>query len=157
VREAKAEKRPDWSFGVSYGRRDPMFGDMVSATASVSLPLFGATRQDPVIEARLADANRVRFDREDARRALLAALEADLADHAMHHDQLMHSRDILVPLAKQRSDLETASYGADRASLSDVLSAFTGLAQAELEESDREATAERDAARIVLTYGSGDQ
>ena len=157
VNAAKAEKRPDWSFGVAYGRRDPMFGDMVSANATVSLPLFGQTRQDPVIEARLADSNRVRLEREDALRALRAALESDLADHAMHHEQLMRSRDTLVPLAKNRSDLETASYGANRASLADVLDAFNGLAQAEIQEWDREAMAERDAARIVLTYGSDDQ
>ena len=157
VRVARAEKRPDWSFDVSYGRRDPRFGDMVSASASVSLPLFGRTRQDPVIAARLADSNRVRFEREAARRDLLASLDSDLADHTLHHEQFMRARDTLVPLAKRRSDLETASYAADRANLADVVSAFAALAQAELDELDREAMAERDAARIVLTYGTDDQ
>ncbi len=157
VSVARADKRPDWSFDVSYGRRDPRFGDMVSASASVSLPLFGRTLQDPIIAARLADANRVRLEREATRRELLASLDGDLADHTMHHEQLMRAHETLVPLAQRRADLETASYAANRANLSDVVSAFAALAQAELDALDREAMAERDAARIVLTYGTDNQ
>jgi cobalt-zinc-cadmium efflux system outer membrane protein len=156
VRLARAQKQPDWSFGVTYGHRDPVFGETVSATATVSLPLFGDHRQDPMIAARIADASRVRMEREDTRRSLRAALDADLADHVMHHDQWMRARDTLLPLAKQRSDLETASYGADRANLPDVLAAFTALAQAQLNTLDREAMVARDGARITLTYGAED-
>lgn len=157
VRLARAEKRPDWSFGVTYGRRDASYGDMVSATATVSLPLFGERRQDPMIAARLADADRVRVEREAARRALLARLESDLADHAAHHERWMRASTVLLPLARQRADLETASYGAGRADLADVLDAFTELAGVQLETLDREAMAARDGARIRLTYGGEDQ
>ncbi|NEX91254.1 TolC family protein [Caulobacter sp. 17J65-9] len=153
---AKAEKRPDWGWEVAYQRRDPMFGDMVSAGVTVSLPLFTRDRQDPVIEARLKDANRLRIEQEANRRELVAALEADLAEHAMHHDRLERARTTLVPLAKRRADLETASYGAGTASLSDVIDAFTDLAEARLELLDRESETARDAARLVLAYGTHD-
>jgi hypothetical protein len=53
---AKADKQPDWSWEVAYQRRDPMFGDMVSAGVSISLPLWGKSRQDPMIAARTASA-----------------------------------------------------------------------------------------------------
>jgi outer membrane protein TolC len=154
---AKADKRPDWSWEVAFQRRDPMFGDMVSAGVSVSLPLWGRSRQDPMIAARAASAGRADAQREDARRALAAQLEADLADHVMHHEQWLRARDTLLPLAKQRAVLETAGYGAGTAALPDVLTAFAGLSDAQLTTLDREAAVAIDAARLSLTYGSDDQ
>ena len=154
VDAAKADKHPDWSWELAYQHRDPRFGDMVMAQATVSLPLFGRTRQDPIIAARAETAGRVRIEREAARRELLAALDASLADHAMHHDRLHRALETLVPLAKRRADLETASYGAGTASLADVLQAFLAFAEARIDAIDREADVVRDGARIVLTYGS---
>lgn len=154
VRLARADKRPDWSWELSYGRRDPAYGDMVSGQVTISLPIFPERRQDPVIEARNRDATRVRVEREAMRRKLLAELEAGLADHVMHHDRLMRALEVLVPLAQRRADLETASYGAGSANLTAVLDAFTALADARLDALDREAETARDAVRLNITYGS---
>lgn len=154
VDAARAARRPDWGFEVSYGRRDPMFGDMVSAGVTMSLPLFQSTRQEPLVAARVADRNRARIEREDRRRALAAGLEADLADHVMHHDQWRRSVEVLVPTAEQRAHLEVVSYGAGRAAFDDVRMALTDLADAKLEALEREAMVARDGARIVLTYGA---
>jgi outer membrane protein TolC len=157
VDAAKADKHSDWSLELAYQHRDPRFGDMVMAQATVSLPLFAGTRQDPIIAARTETASGVRIEREAARRELLASLDASLADHTMHHDRLHRALDTLVPLAKRRADLETASYAAGTASLSDVLQAFLALAEARIDLIDRQADVARDGARIVLTYGSDDQ
>ncbi|WP_348684898.1 TolC family protein [uncultured Brevundimonas sp.] len=157
VAMAQAGQRPDWAFEVEYGRRDPMFGDMVSVGARVRLPLFADQRQAPVIAARSADAARVRVEREAALRTLRAQLESDLADHVMHHDQWLRARDVVLPDALRRADLETASYGAGRAGIGEVLEAFTAVADARLEALDREAAVARDAVRLTLIYGSADQ
>ena len=154
VDAARAATRPDWAFDLSYQRRDPMFGDMVSLGATVSLPLFARTRQEPVIAARIADLARARVEREDARRALVASLDADLADHAMHHDQWARSAQVLVPAAEQRGHLELESYAAGRADFGDVVAALTSLAETKLQALERQARVARDGARIVLTYGS---
>ena len=154
VDAARAAKRPDWSWEVGYQRRDPMFGDMLSAGVTVSLPLFAGSRQEPLIAARKADASRAYAQKEDARRALAAQLDSELADHVMHHDQWMRTSSVVVPAAQQRADLETASYAAGTAGLADVLDAMTALADAKLTALEREATVVRDGARIVLTYGS---
>jgi outer membrane protein TolC len=151
---AKADKRSDWSWELAYQHRDPRFGDMVMAQATVSLPLFAATRQDPIIAARAETASRVRIEREGARRELAASLEASLADHAMHHDRLKRALETLVPLSKRRADLETASYAAGTAGLSDVLQAFLALAEARIDAINRQADVVRDGTRIVLTFGS---
>lgn len=154
---ARATKRPDWAVEVGYGRRDPMFGDMVSAGVTVRLPLFAARRQDPLIAARAADASRVHAERETARRSLAASLDADLADQVMRREQWLRTRDVVLPAAKQQADLETASYAAGRAGISEVLDAFTRLAEAQLAAIDRESAVAREAVRIDLTYGSDNQ
>jgi cobalt-zinc-cadmium efflux system outer membrane protein len=151
---AKADKVPDWSWEVAYAHRDPRFGDMVMAQVTVGLPIFAAHRQDPVIAARHAAANRTRLDQAAARRELRARLESDLADHVAHHERLMRADTVLVPLAQQRADLERASYAAGTASLTDALTALIDLAEARNDRIDREAMVATDAARIVLTYGS---
>ncbi len=157
VDAARAGKQPDWSVELAYQHRDPAFGDMVMALATVRLPLFASTRQDPIIAARAETASRVRIDREAERRALEAQLDADLADHAMHHDRLRRAVDTLVPLAKRLADLETASYAAKTASLADVLQALLALAEAKVDALDREADVVRDGVRINLTYGTAAQ
>jgi len=157
VTVARAEKRPDWGFDVAYQRRADRYGDMVSAGVTVSLPLFAKKRQDPMIAASAATAGAALAEQEDMRRALAADLEAGLADHVMHHEQWMRAKETLLKLARQKAELETASYSAGRASLLDVIQAQSMLADSELQALDREAAVVRDAARLVLTYGGEDQ
>lgn len=157
VTVARAEKRPDWGFDVAYQRRADRYGDMVSAGVTVSLPLFASKRQDPMIAASAASAGAALAEQEDMRRALAADLEAGLADHVMHHEQWMRAKDTLLPLARQKAELETASYSAGRAGLLDVIQAQSMLADSGLQTLDREAAVARDATRLVLTYGGQDQ
>ncbi|MCI3132799.1 TolC family protein [Phenylobacterium aquaticum] len=151
---ARAEKHPDWSWDLTYQRRDPMWGDMVSLGATVSLPVFAGKRQDPLIVARAASASRVRLEREAARRQVRSALDTDLADLTRLRDRLARADTLLVPLAKRRADLDTASYAAGSAGLGDVLQAFLALADTHIDRLDREAELTREAARIALTYGT---
>lgn len=149
---AKAGKRPDWGWELAYQHRDPMCGDMVSLGATVSLPIFAGKRQDAVIASKADVAGRVRSEREAARRALLAQLDADLADHLMHHDRLHRAETVLVPLAEKKADLERASYAGGNATLADVLQAQIALAEAKVDALNREADVVRDGVRIDLTY-----
>jgi outer membrane protein TolC len=150
---ARADKRPDWRVGTSYGRRDPAFGDMVSVTVSIDLPFFGKRRQDPLIAARESEATRARLLRDAGERELLAALDSDLADHAMHHQRLMNARQTLIPLAKRRAELDMASYAAGKLDLGSALLSTLAEAEAEIDALSREADVARDAIRINFTYG----
>ena len=154
IRLADADRKSDFGVEASYQHRDPRFGDYVSAGVTVSLPFFTRRRQSALIAARQAEAGKAGAEREAARRALAATLEAGLVDHAMHHDQWMRSRETIEPLARERVDLETASYGAGRASLVDVVDAHIALVEAALATLDREALVEIDGARLTLTYRS---
>ncbi|MGC7532478.1 TolC family protein, partial [Pandoraea pneumonica] len=86
-----------------------------------------------MIAAAVAEKGTALAEQEDMRRALFADLEAGLADHVMHHEQWMRAERTLLPLARQRADLETASYAAGRASLTELIAAQTALAQASLD------------------------
>ncbi|MES2056402.1 MAG: TolC family protein [Pseudomonadota bacterium] len=150
---ARAGKRPDWRISASYGRRDSRFGDLASVGVSIDLPLFAGKRQDPKIAASASMAERARLDREAGKRALIAALDSDLADHDMHHERLRNARATLVPLAKHRAELDRDSYAAGKTDLGTALLSTLALAEAEVEMLNREADVARDAVRIVTTYG----
>ena len=75
----------------------------------------------------------------------------------MHHSQWQRALRVLLPLARERADLETASYAAGRANLTDIIDAKTALADAELTALDREADVASDAVRLTITFGSDDR
>lgn len=157
LRVAEAERRPDFGVDLSYQRRNPRFGDYVSAGVKIGLPLFQKHRQEPLIAARAADAGSARADADATLRALTADLDAGFADHVMHRAQWLRARDVLQPLAEQRVMLETGSYSAGRATLTDIADAHASLADAVLNTLDREATVRADGARLILLYGSSDR
>ena len=149
---ARADKRPDFGVNVSYGRRDPMFGDVVSVMGSVTLPIFAGRRQNPRIAAAEAQAAASLAEREDRLRALQAQFGGDLAAWRSAMRQWQRARDELLPLARNRADLETASFAAGRAELIDVIEAKTALALLELEILEREEATVEAAAKLRLTY-----
>ena len=157
TRLARADKNPDWTVNASYGRREPNYGDLVSVGVSIDLPLFSKHRQDPKIAARGLEAERARYDRQAAEREVLANLEADLADHMMHHQRLENARTSLVPLAQKRAVLDRDSYAAGKTDLGTALQSTLAVAEAEIDALDREAEVARDAVRITLTYGEDTQ
>ena len=156
TRLARADKTPDWKVSASYGRREPNFGDLLSVGVSIDLPLFAKKRQDPKIAARADEAERARLDRMAGEREAIAALEGDLAEHAMHHARLENARDNLVPLARKRAKLDFDSYGAGTVDLGTALLATLTVAEAEVDLLVREAEVARDAIRINITY-AGDR
>lgn len=150
---ARADKRPDWRLSASYGRRDPRYGDLASLGVSIDLPLFAGRRQNPKIAASASMAEAARLDREAGKRELMAALDADLADHTMHHERWRNARETMVPLAKRRAELDRDSYAAGKLDLGAALLSTLALAEAEVETLNREAEVARDAVRITITYG----
>jgi cobalt-zinc-cadmium efflux system outer membrane protein len=90
-----------------------MFGDMVSTGVTVSLPLFGALRQDPIIAGKVATASQMRVEQEGARRDLVAQLEAGLADHVLHHEQWLRAQAVLLPWRRSALTLRRQAMAPD--------------------------------------------
>lgn len=152
VRLAEAAKHPDWEVSGSIGNREPRYGNLFSLGVKIDLPLFAGKRQNPVIAAKASEMTRARLDRIDAERELVAALDSDLADHRMHHERFERAQTTLLPLARERAELDRASYAAGRIDLGTALQSAISLAEAEIDLLDREADVARDGVRITLTY-----
>ncbi len=129
---ARAEKRPDWSVELAYGRRGSAFADLLSLEFRIDLPLFPAHRQDAGIAASLAEAEQRAAEREDARRRQRERTARALADwHAA--DRSAHRiANTLEPLAEQRTALALAAYRGGSGAIEPLLAARSALVEARL-------------------------
>lgn len=109
---ARADKRPDWSVGASYGQRAGGRDDMIMLEVGIGLPLFSRNRQDRGIAAREADYQAALATREDLRRQETARIRADLARWEGLKRQVALHEDSLLPLAQDRSMATLAAYRA---------------------------------------------
>lgn len=149
---AQSDKRPDFGVNVSYGRRDPMFGDVVSVMGSITLPIFTSKRQNPRIAAAEAEAVAAQSIQADRLRELEAQFEGDVAAWRSAYRQWQRATEELLPLARNRADLERASLAAGRAELLDVIEAIKALALLQVEILEREQAAVEAASKLRLTY-----
>jgi outer membrane protein TolC len=109
---ARAEKRPDWSIGASYGQRAGGRSDMIMFEVGIGLPLFPGNRQNRGIAAREADYQAVLATREDLRRQTAARLRADIARwHGLQRQVALYESSLL-PVAHDRSTTTLAAYRA---------------------------------------------
>jgi outer membrane protein TolC len=149
---AEAARQPDWGVEFSYARRAAAYGDMVSLQFSVSLPLFSANRQDPLISAKRLEQRRLEAERTDMLREHTAALEAELADYAALNSQLARLQDTRIPLAQQKIAYQMASYQGGKADLTAVLVARRELIDAQLMQLDLQNRRDGAAATIFYSY-----
>ncbi|WP_439858823.1 TolC family protein [Pseudomonas sp. MBLB4136] len=153
VREAVADKRPDWSWELDYQRRGREFGDMVSVQFSIDLPLFPGARQNPRIAARHAELNRVQAEREALEREHAAQLSDDLAEFQRLQRAVQRSEDSLVPLAEEKLALSLADYRGGSGELSAVVAARRELIEARLRQIDLQEQRALSNARLYFAYG----
>ncbi len=109
---ARAEKRPDWSVGTSYGQRAGGRSDMIMFEVGIGLPLFTRNRQDRGVAAREADYQAALFAREDLRRQAVARIRADIARWEGLKRQVALHETSSLPLARDRSMTALAAYRA---------------------------------------------
>jgi len=149
---ARAERWPDWSWELAYGRRDPALEDMASVQVRIGLPLLQPWRQGPLIDARRADVSRVGAEREAALREYAALLETQLAQHGALAASVARARDVRLPLARQRAEAAAGAFAAGSLSASQLIEVRRGVLEAELDLID---LAERHAligASLTLQY-----
>lgn len=117
VDAAIAEKRPDWSVGLSYGQRERMpngmaRSDMLSLEVAVNLPLFPRDRQGRGVAARRAELDAVSAEHEDARRQQMESVRRALADWQGMQLQVNRKETQSLPLARDRTRTALAAYAA---------------------------------------------
>ncbi|WP_042955657.1 TolC family protein [Pseudomonas sp. G5(2012)] len=157
VREAEAEKQPDWSWELDYQRRGREFGDMVSVQFSWDLPLFPGSRQNPKIAAKHAELNQLEAEREALAREHTQQLENELADYERLNRAVRRTQETLLPLAMEKVELSMASYRAGKGDLSSVVAARRELIEARLKQVDVEEQRALTSARLYFAYGESAQ
>ncbi len=155
VHEAEAAKRPDWGVELAYGRRGSGFSDMVTLQFTLDLPLFAKTRQDPIIQAKRQELDRVESERDAMLRDHTQELEGDLAEYDVVTRQLSRLREVHLQLAREKVDYQFASYRAGKADLTSVLVARRELIEQRLKEIELEQKRAAFAARLYYFYGPG--
>ncbi|MDH4062021.1 MAG: TolC family protein [Aquincola sp.] len=122
--EMSAERRGDWSWQVGYARR-PRYDDMVSFMLSFDLPWQRERRQQPLVDAKRREIERIEGERDDLARRIAAEAESMSAD--LRAMDAMHARlsTTGLALAAERVALLMASYEAGRSDLGPVLAART--------------------------------
>jgi len=153
VKLARAETHPDWSWGLSYQRRDPAFGDYVSAEVKFSLPLFQGSRQRPLINSKLDEVNRIGAERAALLREHGAVLETRLAEREALIANLQRARDIRLPLARQRASSTTGAFAAGTSSVAQSIGARREALEAELDTITLEERLSELNAALSLEYG----
>jgi len=129
---ARASRRSDWSLEFGYSLRRPAFPNMVSVMAVFELPVAKERRQDRDVASRLAELERARAEREDARRTLQAGIRAALADFDAAAMRVERGGRLLLPLAGERREAALAAYRGGGGTLAAVLEAERAGAWADL-------------------------
>ncbi|NNM83235.1 MAG: TolC family protein [Burkholderiales bacterium] len=132
IREAKAEKIPDWGVEVAYQQRAPQFGNMASFQFTIALPMFPESRQDPKIAAKIAEKEALDAERDATVREHNAMLESDMAEYRRLKDSLERQKKVLLPLADEKISLIRADWKSGKASLADLAAARRERIETEL-------------------------
>ena len=152
VREAVADKRPDWGWGVEYQRREA-FGDMLSLNPTFDLPVFAGSRQDPKIAAERARLNALDAERQATLRQHDAELEAELAELQRLERAVERLDNTLLPLAEEKVRLALADYRAGSGELIAVVQAREALVQTRLRQVDLNRDQALAHARLHFAFG----
>lgn len=153
IAQAVAEKTPDWGWGVDYQRRGQGFGDMVSLSVSMDLPVFTGSRQDPTIAAERARLTALQADRERVLRTHERELAEDLAEYQRLEQSLERIEQALLPLAEERVQLAMADYRSGNGELTAVVEAREQLVQTRLRAVDLARDRALANARLHFAFG----
>ncbi|MGR4867838.1 TolC family protein [Variovorax sp. LARHSF232] len=120
---ARSNKQADWSVELMYSQRGPAYSNMVSLNFLVPLQIDPANRQDRELAARLAQAEQVRAQRDEALREHLAEARAWLQTWQGNRERLANYDKALIPLAAERTRAALAAYRGGAGPLAAVLDA----------------------------------
>ena len=109
-----------------YSQRGPAYSNMVSLNVSVPLQWDRPSRQDRELAAKLALADELRAEREEATRAHVAEASAMLVEWQSDRARLGRYEDALIPLATERTRAAIAAYRGGGGTLAGVLDARRG-------------------------------
>ena len=152
LRQAQALQKPDWGIEFAYQHRAPEFGDMIGVQLTTELPVFSKKRSGPLIQAALAEQNRITADQEVKYREHLTLLDEGLSDLDALDQQINRTMQKSIPLAKQKVNLQLASYQAGKTNLTNVIAARQALLEQRLRLIDLQQQQAITTAQLYFTF-----
>ena len=110
ARAAQANQRADWSAELMYSQRGPSYSNMVSLNISIPLQWDAKNRQDRELAAKLAIAEQLRGQREEALREHVAEVSTMLQEWQGNRARLQRFEATLLPLAAERVRAALVTY-----------------------------------------------
>lgn len=120
---AEADKRADWSVSLAYSQRGPGFSDFVSLSVSIPLQWDQGNRQDREVAAKLALAEQVGAERDEALRSEVGEVRGRVQAWQSGRQRLNRYARELIPLALARTEATLAAFAAGKSNSIDVLRA----------------------------------
>ena len=120
---AQSNKRSDWTVELMYSQRGPAYSNMVSLNVSIPLQLDQKNRQDRELAAKLATAEQMQAQREEATRESTAEALSLLQQWQSNRKRLALYDSSLIPLASERTQAVLAAYRGGAGTLSAALEA----------------------------------
>lgn len=150
--QAQALQKPDWGIEFAYQHRAPEFGDMIGVQLTTELPVFSKKRSGPLIQAALAEQNRITADQEVKYREHLTLLDEGLSDLDALDQQINRTMQKSIPLAKQKVNLQLASYQAGKTNLTNIIAARQALLEQRLRLIDLQQQQAITTAQLYFTF-----
>lgn len=143
ARLARANKQPDWSVELSYAQRGSQYSNMASIGISIPLQWDQTNRQNRDLAVKLAQADQVHAQREEAVRTETADVRSMIAEWESARERQARLEHELVPLATARTQAELSTYRSGKSSLNNVLTARRNEIDGRLQSLQMEAEAAR--------------
>jgi outer membrane protein TolC len=120
---ARANKRADWTVELMYSQRGPSYSNMISLNVSIPLQWDQKNRQERELAAKLAMAEQMRAQREEASREHVAEARMMLQEWQSDRERITRYDSSLIPLAVERTRAALIAYRGGMGSLTSVLEA----------------------------------
>jgi outer membrane protein TolC len=152
---AESNRRPNWSWELSYSQRGSAFSNMVSFGVNIPLTFNAANRQDREIAAKHAQLAQAQASHEDLLRETRTGFALAYAEWQNLIERRRRLSEALLPVARQRIDLTMAAYRTGQGSLASVLESRRAEVEAQLQLIDLQREAARLWAQLHYVYGEG--
>jgi len=132
LRMAQKEYYPDFSINTSYFNRSGDFKDMWSATATINIPLYFKTRQEPAVREAKASLAQVKQELEAVKLMISAAIQDNISMLRSSEKLMDLYTNGLIPKNTQDVDLALTEYTNGRTDLIVVISRLKTLLDYEI-------------------------
>ena len=127
IRMAQREYYPDFSINAAYSNRAGDFKDMWSATATINIPLYFKTKQEPAVREAKASLAQVKQELEAVKLMISAAIQDNLSMLRSSEKLMDLYTNGLIPKNTQDVDLALTDYTNGRTDLIVVISRLKTL------------------------------